>query len=209
MSTAILHPAGATAAANDHAHEAGHAAGTTVIGFWIYLMSDCLLFASLFAAYAVLGGNTAGGPAGRELFDLPYVAVETLLLLVSSSTYGLAMLALDRGKRRRVMGWLGATFLLGLAFVGMELNEFHHLVAQGHGPEHSAFLSSYFTLVGTHGLHVASGLLWMAVMLVQVARRGLAPAIQIRLMCLSLFWHFLDIIWICVFTLVYLMGVMP
>jgi cytochrome o ubiquinol oxidase subunit 3 len=207
MSTAILHPAFAPVAGHVDTHETEHAAGAgTVLGFWIYLMSDCLLFASLFAAYAVLGGNTAGGPSGRNLFDLPYVAVETLILLASSSTYGLAMLEMDRGQRRHVMGWLGATFLLGLSFVGMELFEFHRLVAQGAGPGRSAFLSSYFTLVGTHGLHVASGLLWMGVMMVQVARAGLTQATRTRLKCLSLFWHFLDIVWICVFTLVYLMG---
>jgi cytochrome o ubiquinol oxidase subunit 3 len=205
MSTAILHPSLAPAAVHADTQEAGHG-GVTVIGFWIYLMSDCLLFASLFAAYAVLSGNTAGGPAGKELFDLPYVALETLLLLVSSSTYGLAMLAMDRGHRGRVMRWLAATFVLGLAFIGMEVSEFHHLVTQGSGPDRSAFLSSYFTLVGTHGLHVASGLLWMGAMMVQVARRGLAQTVRTRLVCLSLFWHFLDIIWICVFTIVYLMG---
>ena len=207
MSTAILHPSIPAAAGHAETHQTEDAAGSaTVLGFWIYLMSDCLLFASLFAAFAVLAGNTAGGPSGRDLFDLPYVAIETLVLLASSSTYGLAMLAMDGGKRRHLMAWLGVTFLLGLSFVGMELFEFRHLVAQGAGPGRSAFLSSYFTLVGTHGLHVASGLLWMGVMMVQVARAGLTQATQTRLACLSLFWHFLDIVWICVFTLVYLMG---
>jgi cytochrome o ubiquinol oxidase subunit 3 len=207
MSTVVLHPAIRVAAGHAGTHQTEHAEGSgTVLGFWIYLMSDCLLFASLFAAYAVLAGNTAGGPSGRVLFDLPYVAIETLILLASSGTYGLAMLAMDSGKRGHVMGWLGLTFLLGLSFVGMELSEFRHLVAQGAGPGRSAFLSSYFTLVGTHGLHVASGLLWMGVMMVQVTRAGLTQATQTRLACLSLFWHFLDIVWICVFTLVYLLG---
>jgi cytochrome o ubiquinol oxidase subunit 3 len=207
MSTAILHPSVAAVAGQAAAHDSEPAAGSgTVIGFWIYLMSDCLLFASLFAVYAVLAGNTALGPSGKQLFDLPYVALETLVLLASSGTSGLAMLAMERGATRRVLGWLGATFVLGLVFVGMEVSEFHHLVGQGDGPGRSAFLSSYFTLVGTHGLHVASGLLWMAVMIVQVGWRGLAQGIRTRLVCLSLFWHFLDIVWICVFTLVYLMG---
>jgi cytochrome o ubiquinol oxidase subunit 3 len=207
MSAVILHhPAanvGARGQNDEHAHDPG---ANTALGFWIYLMSDCLLFASLFAAYAVLHGNTAGGPSGKALFVLPYVATETLCLLLSSSTYGIAMLAMNRIDGRRVITWLGVTFLLGLAFIGMEVNEFHHLVAQGHGPDRSAFLSSFFTLVGTHGLHVASGLLWMAVMMVQVLSKGLTERVRTRLTCLSLFWHFLDIVWICVFTVVYLTG---
>jgi cytochrome o ubiquinol oxidase subunit III len=205
MSTALLHHPAAHADTHEHHHDAG---ASTVFGFWIYLMSDCLLFASLFAAYAVLSGNTAGGASGKDLFDLPYVAIETLGLLLSSVTYGMAMLAMNRGDRGRVIAWLGVTFLFGLAFIGMELNEFHHLIAEGHGPNHSAFLSSFFTLVGTHGLHVASGLLWMAVMLAQILRMGLTEKVRTRLMCLSLFWHFLDVVWICVFTVVYLMGTM-
>jgi cytochrome o ubiquinol oxidase subunit 3 len=188
---------------DEHAHDAG---ANTVFGFWIYLMSDLLLFASLFAAYAVLSGNTAGGPSGKTLFELPYVATETLCLLLSSITYGIAMLAMNRGETGKVVTWLGATFLFGLGFMGMELSEFHHLIAQGHGPDGSGFLSSFFTLVGTHGLHVASGLLWMAVMMVQVVHKGLTERTRTRLMCLSLFWHFLDIVWICVFSVVYLMG---
>jgi cytochrome o ubiquinol oxidase subunit 3 len=209
MSTAALHhlPASPAGAHLDHEH-AGTGA-TTVFGFWLYLMSDCLLFASLFAAYAVLSGNTAGGPAGRSLFELPYVAVETLCLLLSSLTYGMAMLAMGRSDRSRVITWLGVTFLLGFAFIGMELSEFHKLIVQGAGPDRNAFLSSYFMLVGTHGLHVSSGLLWMAVVLVQLGREGLTARMRTRLTCLSLFWHFLDIVWICVFTVVYLMGSLP
>jgi len=203
MSTAVLGHSAVHADAHEHPHDAG---ANTLLGFWIYLMSDCLLFASLFAAYAVLGGNTAGGASGRALFDLPYVAVETLCLLLSSVTYGMAMLAMNRSDRSRVITWLGVTSLFGLAFIGMELNEFHHLIAQGHGPNRSAFLSSFFMLVGTHGLHVASGLLWMGVMMAQISRKGLTEKTQTRLVCLSLFWHFLDIVWICVFTVVYLMG---
>jgi cytochrome o ubiquinol oxidase subunit 3 len=191
------------------AHHAGdhHDEGPKVtLGFWIYLMSDCILFATIFATYAVLKDNIAGGPNGRELFDLPYVAVETALLLISSLTYGLAMISMAADKLKPVIGWLAVTALCGLGFMGMEIYEFAHLIHEGAGPDRSAFLSAFFTLVGTHGLHVTSGLIWMGVMFVHLFRRGLTPANRIRLMSLSLFWHFLDIIWIGVFTIVYLMG---
>ncbi len=178
------------------------------LGFWIYLMSDLILFATLFATFAVLGGNYAGGPTGKELFELPYVLGETLLLLFSSFTYGLVMLAVHNGMKKWVLIGLAVTFLLGLGFVFMEINEFHGLIAEGHGPDVSAFLSSYFTLVGTHGTHVTFGLIWMAVMIGQVAVKGLTSPVQSRLMRLSMFWHFLDIIWIGIFSIVYLMGVM-
>jgi cytochrome o ubiquinol oxidase subunit III len=181
---------------------------TAILGFWIYLMSDCLLFAALFATYSVLAQESAGGPTGRALFSLPYVLTETFCLLLSSFTYGMAMLALNKGWRSGVIGWLAVTFLLGLCFIGMEINEFHRMVGEGAGPDRSAFLSSFFTLVGTHGLHVTSGLIWMAVMMLQVALRGLSATNSTRLICLSLFWHFLDIIWIGVFSVVYLMGTM-
>jgi cytochrome o ubiquinol oxidase subunit III len=177
-------------------------------GFWIYLMSDLIIFATLFATFVVLGRNFAGGPTGRDLFDLPYVLGETLLLLGSSVTYGLAMLAVNQGKKQGVLLGLVVTFLLGLGFVAMEINEFYGLVAAGHGPDLSAFLSSYFTLVGTHGTHVTFGLIWMAVMMAQVAVKGLTRPVQSRLLRLSMFWHFLDIIWIGIFSIVYLMGVM-
>ena len=189
-----------------HGHEHHDAGGNTVFGFWIYLMSDLLLFASLFATFAVLGHNTAGGPAGKQLFELPYVAVETGLLLVSSLTYGIAMIRMHQHNASQTLLWLGITFLLGAGFIGMEINEFHHLIEEGNGPQRSAFLSAFFTLVGTHGLHVASGLVWLAVLMFQVARKGLTSTLETRLTCLSLFWHFLDIVWICVFTFVYLMG---
>ncbi|MDR3449138.1 MAG: cytochrome o ubiquinol oxidase subunit III [Alphaproteobacteria bacterium] len=188
-----------------HGHDAG---ADTVFGFWIYIMTDCILFATLFATYAVLGRNYAGGPTGKEIFELPYVLTETFCLLISSVTYGFAMLALGKAKRGQVLLWLAVTFLFGAGFIGMEINEFHHLVSEGNGPDRSAFLSSFFTLVGTHGLHVTCGLIWMAVMMVQVAMRGTGAEISRRLTCLSLFWHFLDIVWICVFTIVYLMGVL-
>ncbi len=193
---------------HDH-HHAGdhHDEGPKVtLGFWIYLMSDCILFASVFAGYAVLKDGTAGGPSGRELFDLPYVAVETALLLLSSLTYGLAMISMEAGKLKGTITWLALTGLCGLGFMGMEIHEFAKLIGEGNGPNRSAFLSGFFTLVGTHGLHVTSGLIWMGAMFVHLFKRGLTPQNRIRLMCLSLFWHFLDIIWIGVFTIVYLMG---
>ena len=187
----------------EHHHDV---AATIQLGFWIYLMSDCLLFSGLFATYAVLHGHTAGGPAGSGLFELPDVLTETMFLLVSSFTCGLATLAMSRQQRGATVGWLGATFLLGLSFVAMEVHEFAHLVAIGAGPSRSAFLSSFFTLVATHGLHVTCGLVWMGVMITAVLKKGLTPATQARLSCLSLFWHFLDIIWVGVFSLVYLFG---
>ncbi len=180
---------------------------TTLLGFWVYLMSDCLLFAGLFASYAVLSGHVANGPSGRTLFDLPYVLAETFCLLISSFTCGLAMLAMNREQRGQTLGWLSLTFLLGLLFVGMEVHEFLRMIGEGAGPDRSAFLSGFFTLVGTHGLHVTSGLIWMAVLMSQVMLKGLTPTSHTRLACLSLFWHFLDIIWVGVFTVVYLLGV--
>lgn len=178
----------------------------TVFGFWVYIMTDCVLFASLFAAYAVLQHNTYGGPSGRELFSLQFVLTETLILLTSSYTCGLAMLAARRGDKDRVLNWFGVTLILGLCFLGMELTEFSHLVQEGHSWRASGFLSAFFTLVGTHGLHITTGLLWMVVLMGQVARRGLSAANIRRLTLLSLFWHFLDIVWIFIFTIVYLMG---
>lgn len=178
----------------------------TFFGFWVYLMTDCVLFASLFATYAVLHNNTFGGPSGKELFSLPFVLTETLILLTSSFTCGLAMLAAHRLDRKMVLIWFAVTFALGVAFLGMELSEFHHLAAEGNSWRRSGFLSSFFTLVGTHGLHIATGLLWMGIMMVKVTRQGLsAPSIR-RLTLLSMFWHFLDIIWIFIFTIVYLVG---
>lgn len=189
----------------EHDHPEG---ASTMLGFWIYLMSDCLIFAILFACYAVLGGNYAAGPSPRDLFDLPLVALNTAMLLFSSITYGFAMLAMEEKKIGQTQAWLAVTGLFGLAFLGIELYEFSHLIHEGATPQRSAFLSSFFTLVGTHGLHVSFGLLWLVVLMVQVARKGLIAANRRRLMCLSLFWHFLDVIWIGVFTFVYLMGML-
>ncbi|WP_395754794.1 cytochrome o ubiquinol oxidase subunit III [Edwardsiella ictaluri] len=192
-----------------HAEHGHHDAGETkVFGFWIYLMSDCILFAGLFATYAVLVNGTAGGPTGKEIFDLKFVLVETFLLLFSSITYGMAIGAMNKGSVGGVNVWLLLTFLFGLGFVSMEVYEFHHLITEGFGPDRSGFLSSFFALVGTHGLHVTAGLTWIVVMMIQISKFGLTAANKTRLMCLSLFWHFLDVIWICLFTAVHLLGVM-
>ena len=193
--------------APDEAVEHTDTVAIQTFGFWIYLMSDLIIFATLFATFAVLGKNFAGGPTGKDLFDLPYLLGETLFLLFSSVTYGLVMLAVHDGKKKWVLIGLAVTFLLGLGFVSMEINEFHGLIAEGFGPDRSAFLSSFFTLVGTHGTHVTFGLIWMAVMIGQVAVKGLTSPVQSRLIRLSMFWHFLDIIWIGIFSIVYLMGV--
>ncbi len=197
---------------NNLAHSEDHGfnsiASTRLFGFWIYVMSDCILFATLFATYAVLGHHYAGGPTGKQIFDLRGVMAETASLLVSSFTYGLAVLAMHRGAKNEVVAWLSVTFLLGATFVGLELHEFTGLIHDGFGPQKSAFLSSFFTLVGTHGAHVSTGLIWMAVLIGQVIKKGLTPNTSTRIMLLSLFWHFLDIVWICLFTIVYLMGVL-
>jgi cytochrome o ubiquinol oxidase subunit 3 len=186
-----------------------HAKNGTLLGFWLYLMSDCLVFACLFAVHGVLGRSYAAGPSGADLFELPLVAVNTSMLLLSSITYGFAMLEM-RGKRvRATLAWLAVTGLLGAAFIGLELYEFTHLIHEGAGPQRSAFLSSFFTLVGTHGLHVTFGIVWLITLMVQVSKHGLIPENKRRLMCLSMFWHFLDVVWVGVFTFVYLMGVLP
>jgi cytochrome o ubiquinol oxidase subunit 3 len=179
---------------------------TTVFGFWAYLMTDFVLFASLFAVYAVLHANTFGAVSGRDIFSAPFVLTETIILLTSSFTIGLSLLAARAGKKGWVMLLVLLTAALGTAFVSMEFSEFSSLILAGHGPQQSAFLSAYFTLVGTHGLHVTIGLLWMVLLLFAIARRGLTRGNMRKLLLLSLFWHFLDIIWIFIFTLVYLLG---
>lgn len=208
MTSEVLKHTGSHADAHAHDHAHHDTGGNTIFGFWVYLMTDLVLFAGLFATFAVLRDSSAGGPTGKELFDLKFVLVETFILLFSSITYGFAMVGLHGGKKGTVMGWLAVTWLLGAAFIGMELYEFHHLILEGAGPQRSAFLSSFFALVGTHGLHVASGLLWMAVLMFQIGKNGLSSTNTTRLQCLSLFWHFLDVVWIGVFTVVYLMGAM-
>ena len=176
-------------------------------GFWLYLMSDLVLFSAIFATFAVVGRNYAGGPTGKDLFHLPYVFIETMCLLLSSASCALAMLAMHHGKRNRVLLGLAVTFLLGLGFVFMEIHEFHGMILDGNGPARSGFLSGFFTLVGTHGLHVTVGLIWMAAVIGQVVFKGLTASVGSRLMCLSMFWHFLDLVWVGVFTVVYLMEI--
>ncbi|HZL07690.1 MAG TPA: cytochrome o ubiquinol oxidase subunit III [Candidatus Dormibacteraeota bacterium] len=186
--------------------EAEDTDGKAIFGFWVYLMTDCVLFASLFAAYAVLHNNTFGGPSGSQLFSLPFVLTETLILLTSSFTCGLGVLSAYNGHKDKVVAWFSVTFLLGASFLAMELTEFSHLVHDGNSWTRSGFLSSFFTLVGTHGLHITVGLLWMVVLMLQVLRRGLGTSTVKRLTLFSLFWHFLDLVWIFIFTIVYLLG---
>lgn len=178
----------------------------TLFGFWMYLMTDCVLFATLFAVYAVMRTNTNGGEAGGQLFSLPYVLAETLILLTSSFTSGLAMLSVRKRSRGQTLLWFGITFALGVAFLALELLEFHHLGTEGNSWRRSGFLSSYFTLVGTHGLHITAGLIWMIVLAGQLKNRGVTRHVARRANLLGMFWHFLDIIWIFIFTIVYMLG---
>ncbi len=198
-----------TKAAGAHAIAEQNNTSKTVFGFWVYIMTDCVLFASLFATYAVLHNNTYGGHSAGELFNLPSILAETLILLTSSFTCGLAMLAAHRGNKQMTINWFAVTFCLGIAFLAMEMMEFSALIHEGNSWTRSGFLTSFFTLVGTHGLHIATGLLWMVVLMIQVMRKGLSSSTVKRLTLLSLFWHFLDIVWIFIFTIVYLMGGTP
>jgi len=184
-------------------HESG-----TLLGFWIYLMSDCLIFAMLFATRAVVGSNFAGAPLPKEVFDIQLIMISTFCLLFSSITYGFAVLQLQQNRLNGTLLWLAITGLLGAAFVAIELYEFAHLIHAGASPQSSASWSSFYALVGTHGLHVFFGLLWLVVLMVQSRMYGLTVANKRRLFCLSMFWHFLDLIWLGVFSLVYLTGVM-
>ena len=177
-------------------------------GFWLYLMSDAIIFSLLFATYAVMARNNAGGPTANTLFSLPNAFTETMLLLFSSITFGLATLAMKAGEKQRMLSWLAITFLLGLGFVGLEIREFHGMVRAGAGPDRSGFLSAFFTLVGTHGLHVTFGLIWILIMTSQVIIKGLTMPVTSRFLRLGLFWHFLDIIWIGIFSIVYLPGIL-
>ncbi|NKC04775.1 cytochrome o ubiquinol oxidase subunit III [Brucella haematophila] len=185
-----------------------HPENSTMLGFWLYLMSDCLIFAVLFATYGVLGRNYAAGPSPADLFDLNLVAINTAMLLLSSITYGFAMLQMQRDDKTATLFWLGITGIFGALFLAIEIYEFSHLIREGAGPGRSAFLSSFFTLVGTHGLHVTFGIIWLITLMLQVMRHGLIVENRRRLMCLSMFWHFLDVIWIGVFSFVYLLGVL-
>lgn len=197
----------ATVTENQHPDPYQDTYSKTLFGFWIYLMTDCVLFAILFATYAVLHNGTYGGPTSSQLFSPSYALGETLILLTSSFTCGLARLAAHRNNKNQVLAWFGVTFLLGISFLAMELTEFTRMVEAGNSWQKSGFLSAYFTLVGTHGLHISCGLLWMLVMVGQIVPRGITAHTIRRLSCLTLFWHFLDVVWIFIFTLVYLVGV--
>ena len=193
------------------ASEAGPAPKRIVVafGFWIFLLSDIVMFSALFAAYAVLVRATAGGPTGAELFNQVSVAIETACLLASSYTCGLMSLAINARRRAATYFFAAVTFALGAAFVALEIREFVGMIAGGASPQRSAFLSAFFTLVGCHGLHVTAGLIWLTLLMVHVAIKGFARNVERRLLCFALFWHFLDIIWVWLFTIVYLMGVRP
>jgi cytochrome o ubiquinol oxidase subunit III len=193
------------------ASEAGPAPKRIVVayGFWVFLLSDIVMFSALFASYAVLVRATAGGPDGAQLFNQVSVAIETACLLASSYTCGLMSLAVNSRRRAATYFFAVVTFVLGAAFLTLEIREFADMIARGATPQRSAFLSAFFTLVGCHGLHVTAGLIWLAVMMAQVAIKGFRGAVQRRLLCFALFWHALDIIWVWLFTVVYLMGVRP
>jgi cytochrome o ubiquinol oxidase subunit III len=189
--------------AEDTTHEEA-TENRAMFGFWVYLMTDLLMFSILFAVYAVLHNNTMGGPSGRDLFRLPLALAETLVLLTSSFTCGIGMIAARQGNKKQFLAWFGITFMLGVAFLAVELTEFTEFIRGGHTISSNAFFSSFFTLVGTHGLHITSGLLWMAITMIFVSVRGLDSHMVRKLNMLSLFWHFLDVVWIFIFTIVYL-----
>lgn len=178
----------------------------TTLGFWIYLMTDCMLFAALFATFIVLRGNTYGGPAEHDLYRLPFVLTETLILLASSYACGLAVLAVHRRNVIQTVSWLAVAFILGVAFLTLEFSEFSQLVSSGHSWRESGSLTAFFTLVGTHGLHITIGLIWMVIMAWQLLNKGVVGSVTRRLTLFSMFWHFLDVIWIFIFTIVYLIG---
>lgn len=178
----------------------------TQLGFWIYLMTDCVLFASLFATFAILRANTFGGPSGQDLFSLPYVLAETMILLTSSFTAGMGLLAMRRNDRHQMGLWFLFTFALGLSFLSLEIHEFINLYNEGNSWRRSGFLTGFFTLVGTHGLHITAGLFWMALLIPRAWRLGIDGIAARRVVMLTVFWHFLDIVWIFIFTVVYMMG---
>jgi cytochrome o ubiquinol oxidase subunit III len=194
--------------ADAHEGEEAETHAQRALGFWLYLMGDAVIFALLFATYAIMIPGTAGGPTGKQLFDLDNAAIETALLLISSMTFGFASLSVKAGNRSAVLAWLAVTFLLGAGFVFLEVREFAGLIAQGAGPDRSGFLSAFFTLVGTHGVHVTMGLLWIVILSGQVMSKGLTLPVASRLYRLGLFWHFLDIAWVGIFSIVYLPGLL-
>ena len=208
MTTAAVEAAPAELA---HQRHDGPAPTRIVVayGFWIFILSDIIMFSALFAAYAVLSGNTAGGPTGAELFNLRNVFILTMCLLFSSYTAGLGALAAEREQPDRFLIFAALTFVLGAAFLFLEISEFAGMISQGAGPSRSAFLSAFFTLVGMHGAHVTAGLIWLVYLAAQVVAKGLRAAVLRRLLCFSLFWHALDIIWVALFTVVYLWGAQP
>jgi cytochrome o ubiquinol oxidase subunit 3 len=207
MSNAHAHVTTAASHGGDHAHGSGHKRIVVGYGFWIFLISDIIMFAAFFATYAVLTDATAGGPAGRDLFDVGNVGIETACLLTSSLTCGLAGIGAQARNARLFYISMAITFVLGAAFLGLELREFSDMIADGAGPQRSAFLSGFFALVGCHGIHVTAGLLWLLTMMAQVFAKGYRDDILRRMLCFSLFWHTLDIIWVALFSLVYLVGV--
>ncbi|MDQ0200080.1 cytochrome o ubiquinol oxidase subunit III [Neobacillus ginsengisoli] len=192
---------------SDHDHGHVDQEGLKVLGFWIFLVTDCLLFATFFAAYAVLHTHTNGGFTAKD-FDIPGFIIETFILLISSFTSGLAVLAMHKGNKKALISWLVVTVALGATFVGLEINEFTHMVAEGATISKSAFLTSFFSLVGTHGIHVTFGIFWMIGLIFQLSRKGITPVTKRKISIISLYWHFLDAVWIFIFTVVYLMGVM-
>ena len=200
--------AGALAPREYHLAHEPHPENGTALGFWLYLMSDCLIFAALFATYGVLGRSYAAGPTGAQLFDLTLVAINTAFLLLSSITFGFAMLRKQQKDVNGTLLWLAITGLFGLCFLGLELYEFYHLIHQGATPQRSAFLSAFFTLVGTHGLHVTFGLIWLLVVMIQIKQNGLSPENKRHFMCQSRLCNYQHTVWIGVFTFVYLMGVL-
>ena len=206
MVSSDLHTQSGELAAEEHDHH--DYAGDTLFGFWIYILSDCLLFGTLFATYAVFSNSFAGQIEPSELFSLPFVLVETALLLASSYTFAIAMLKANNKQMQEMNKWLGITALLGVLFLVMELYEFYHFSHEGATLATSAYWSAFYGLLSTHGLHVFAGLIWMVVLFFHLKRDGFTDGNKTRLACLSLFWHFLDIIWICVFSMVYLMGVL-
>ncbi|GEC90596.1 MULTISPECIES: cytochrome o ubiquinol oxidase subunit III [Brevibacillus] len=196
---------------HDHGHGHDHHEEheqLKVLGFWIFVVTDCVLFGTLFATYAVMMNSFAGGPTGQELFQLPGVIASTFILLTSSFTSGLAVLAMNKGNVKQLIAWLAVTGLLGLSFVVLEVTEFMHLMSEGATMATSGYWSAFYTLVGTHGLHVTLGLFWMTALIMQLKRRGITAVTRRKITNLSLYWHFLDVVWIFLFTVVYLMGVM-
>tara|TARA_Y100000588_G_C14191892_1_gene898396 strand:+ start:407 stop:1012 length:606 start_codon:yes stop_codon:yes gene_type:complete len=199
---------GEVSALQRHSENFASAEEQRSLGFWTYLMTDALIFALMFTTYAVMVSNTAGGPGPKELYNIANAAAETAILLISSITFGFATISMLAGKEKQLLVWLTVTFVLGAAFLFLEIKEFTDMIALRAGPARSGFLSSFFTLVGTHGAHVATGMLWILILSVQVVVKGLRPMVVSRLLRLGIFWHFLDIIWVGIFSVVYLPGVM-